>query len=93
VTWNKGDEFKITDGYPCMDQIGRVPGYETVNGCKVQKRDPIYGWNNTFDGKPWNFGIYRSPGEKFMKEGRDYVSSRRPGYMPYVYPHPLARVK
>ena len=90
-TWKKGDAFKITDGYPCFDQIGRGPGTEVVEGCTVQKHEPVYGWNNTFDGKPWDFAIYRSPGEKFMQEGRDYISGQKPGYKPYQYPHPLQR--
>jgi hypothetical protein len=49
--WNSGDSYKITNGYPCRDQIGR--GYDATQwendpvGTYTQVLMPAYSWNNT----------------------------------------------
>jgi hypothetical protein len=74
-------------GYRCVDQpgsgtsrllSGAVPTATPVNNTL----DPIYIWdNNPNSGSSQSFHIMR---------GRDYiVGEARPGYTPYVYPHPL----
>ena len=78
-------------GYPGRDQPGRGPG---------QVLEPIYIWNIWNDknmtigasngGDPSNcngLGI-----ENYIREGRDFIDNGtvpKPGYTPYVYPHPL----
>ena len=42
----------------------------------------------TLDGKDVDIGV--STGTQHIEEGRDYFNdTRRPGYEPLVYPHPL----
>jgi len=71
------------EGYPCQDQIGRG-----VNQTLV----PIYQWDNTLDGNSvtiTNNG--QCPTEYVhIQANRDYYdNTQKPGYTPYVYPHPL----
>jgi hypothetical protein len=63
--------------YPAIDQIGNP--------------DDLYIWNNVSSGDsvflyPTSnpFGI-----DYWLKSGRDYFTTAKPGYMPYTYPHPL----
>lgn len=61
------------EGYPCLDQI---------NG--------LYVWDNLDDGVlapiyVENSGAVRS----HVVENRDFFAESKPGYTPYVYPHPL----
>jgi hypothetical protein len=78
--------------WPAIHQVGQ--GY---NDSLVL--DPVYIWGNT-DGTSYNNpGItewaFRDCGndlvsESFIQEGRDYyVNTPKPGYTPYIYPHPL----
>ena len=67
-------------GYPAKYQIGR--GLNQVS-------DPAYIWNNT------RIDIYPNGGDappqpNMVLANRDYYQSQRPGYTPFVYPHPLA---
>ena len=73
-------------GYPGRDQ----PGFTTG-----QVSSPIYIWNQSPDvgvgtwagGNPADEALLAT----FIVEGRDYVrNTPRPGYTPYVYPHPRA---
>lgn len=75
-----------TGGYPCRDQPGIGPG---------QVSAPIYAWNNTGMGiAAWNMG---DPGncnglgiDNYIALNRDYFpNTQKPGYTPYIYPHPL----
>lgn len=48
--------------------------------------DPCYQWNNTKNGVPitnWNNS------NSWIVEGRDFFNTAKPGYTPYIYPHPL----
>ncbi len=76
--------------YPVPRQIGQNhngTGYFT---------DPVYVWGNNKTpsmGLGWGWG---NPcgfaWDDFVREGRDYVLGvAKPGYTPYVYPHPLAQ--
>lgn len=53
--------------------------------CKDQIRE-LYIWNNTTNGKKTD--IYNQH-PNIIKEGRDYFLHEKPGYKPYLYPHPL----
>lgn len=93
-TWEPGDVFKITNGYPALDQVGRTIGTEEALGLKVQKSEPLYGWNNLVDGKTKvPFVVGDAVCEEHLKEGRDFFSDKpKPGYKPFPYPHPLQSV-
>ncbi|OGS28022.1 MAG: hypothetical protein A2297_02910 [Elusimicrobia bacterium RIFOXYB2_FULL_48_7] len=100
--WNNGDNFKITNGYPCMDQIGR--GSDADND-GIQEPAPSYQWDNTIDGSNLTFMkragddcMVGAAGGAAMLAGRDYYdctskadaeSHGLPAYTPYVYPHPM----
>ncbi|MBD3343456.1 MAG: hypothetical protein GF401_00165 [Chitinivibrionales bacterium] len=93
--WNRCDGTSPVDGnedetgYPCLDQIGRSTD---------QSLEPLYEWNNTINGKDADIDVINpwkceNPSmDDHIKEGRDfYTNTRRPGYSPYPYPHPLTR--
>jgi len=76
--------------YPVPRQIG-----QNYNGTSYFT-DPVYIWGNdrTPDmGLGWSWGnpcglVWND----FVREGRDYVlGTAKPGYSPYVYPHPLTQ--
>lgn len=82
-------------GWPCLDQIGRGTG-QYPN----QPAVPLYVWNNgsalacsTGTGSGCNNNItMTSDGDAHVQAGRDYINNGttpKPGYTPYVYPHPL----
>ena len=50
----------------------------------------IYIWGNHITGGPSEPQVDKT-GIGFIKAGRDYFTEPRPGYVPYPYPHPLAR--
>jgi hypothetical protein len=68
---------KPLSSYPALDQIGNP--------------HPLYIWNNISSGD----ALYKNPTtdpqgiDYWLQEGRDYVMGPKPGYTPYVYPHPL----
>lgn len=82
-------------GYPCLDQVGRgqsslISGY-TPNpvGWPNQVSEPLYIWGNTWSEVPNNPGEQVSVQHEVIQPNRDYFLIARPGYMPYIYPHPL----
>lgn len=78
---NPIDGNEEPNGYPARDQIGRSTR---------QVLEPLYEWNNTLDGK--DADVHVSTGAQHIKEDRDFFNdTRRPGYKPYPYPHPLSR--
>ncbi len=91
-----------TLGWPCRDQIGRGQDSVATPCCVVpttpQASEPAYLWNNTKSGVNAvpliaNCGSAVKPGGSCadIVAGRDYLlGTPRPGYVPYVYPHPLA---
>ena len=77
-------------GWPCKDQIGRGTH---------QSSEPFYEWNNTENGSDvdvtvfnnWTGCLNPQPSDH-VKENRDYYNDTpKPGYTPYVYPHPLTK--
>jgi hypothetical protein len=78
----------VYKGWPCKDQIGRGAH---------QNSEPFYEWNNTKNGSDVDVTVYNNwigctdpqPSDH-VQEGRDYFNDTpKPGYTPYVYPHPL----
>jgi hypothetical protein len=95
--WGMCDGLGLWDGnqqggYPCLDQIGRGAG-NLISGdapgplaWPQQASEPLYQWNNTFNGGPVNASSQNSS----IQVSRDYFNNvAKPGYAPYTYPHPL----
>lgn len=55
--------------------------------CVDQIRE-LYIWNNTLNGKPVNIKV-RHPA--IIQTDRDYFLMKKPGYKPFIYPHPLTK--
>jgi len=63
--------------YPCKDQIYG-----------------LYIWNNTHNGSLVTAGIHdEGLVSEHVQEGRDYFHMEKPGYTPYIYPHPLTAIE
>jgi len=65
--------YEEDSGYPATYQIGRG---------KNQVADPAYVWGN-------DASLSVGSGSSNVQAGRDFLLSPKPGYKPYVYPHPL----
>jgi hypothetical protein len=63
--------------YPALDQIGNP--------------DDLYIWNNISSGDQTYLNPTSDPHGigYWLKSGRDYFTTSKPGYKPYTYPHPL----
>jgi hypothetical protein len=72
--------------YPGKDQPGFAP-----NGSGGQMSAPIYEWNNAINLAPHTATGGTCAAESTMVQAnRDYfMSTAKPGYVPYTYPHPL----
>ena len=99
MTFKTGDKFAICRVMTALDQCGRGKGAllsggdgqsaPTPSRWPVEALDPIYAWGNTLNGMAAPI-ISRYP---TVQEGRDYFNDRaKPGYKPYVYPHPLVTI-
>jgi hypothetical protein len=80
-----GDLITGGDTSPVNSTTGtRSWVHQTVEGC--------YSWNNIHlaSGRHINFTMHPESGQSLLQEGRDFFSDTvKPGYTPYVYPHPL----
>lgn len=89
------DGNELANGYPCRDQIGRGTdaGPWSSGQLPPQSLNPAYIWNNAINGGPLGVSVI-SGADIHIKSGRDFFvnSGSKPGYAPYAYPHPLARV-
>jgi hypothetical protein len=73
-------------GWRCQYQIGTL--YEGASAISY----PLYIWNNTIINGNGSNGMVVTGGENHVKAGRDYFNNvTRPGYVPYIYPHPLTQ--
>lgn len=90
--WDTGDQYKITNGYPCRDQIGRSTDeylWTDETPYPPQDHKPAYSWNNKYNGDDVNFNIHNNC-QVHIQPGRDYFDNvQKPGYSPFTYPHPL----
>lgn len=90
--WDTGDHFKITNGYPSRDQIGRSTDeymWTDETPYPPQNHEPAYSWNNEHEGDDVNFSVHNNC-HVHIQPGRDYFDNvQKPGYSPYTYPHPL----
>ena len=82
-TWQNGDSFHLSIGYPAREGFGRGQ-YGVL--------DPIYAWNNTFKGITAGHITLTNYGGNSLaitQEGRDFYNSAKPGHTDYACPHPL----
>src|SRR4030095_9864651 len=96
LTFNRGDTYQIWRIAHSLDQPGLGKG-DLLTGLPGvpakwpnQATEPCYSWNNTAleDGAARDL----SSTQPSIKEGRDFFNgTRKPGYKPYIYPHPLAK--
>jgi hypothetical protein len=63
------------------EDSGYPAAYQVGRG-KNQALEPAYIWGNS--------GMSIQVGEGSIQAGRDYYTTSKPGYSPYVYPHPLS---
>jgi hypothetical protein len=76
-----------SNGYPCLDQIGVV---FDANGGQGYAFQPLYEWGNTLNGVDLDARVAQHNASIHIKQGRDFFNDMvRPGYTPYIYPHPL----
>lgn len=105
LTFNAGDTFQIRRVYAALDQPGRGSGdllqdeglgangiLVTINAATgiaswpQEALEGIYAWGNTVNGGSASLSSYYPS----IEEGRDfYNNTPKPGYTPFVYPHPL----
>jgi hypothetical protein len=102
LTFNYGDGFAIYKLLAALDQPGRGQGDLISGGDDFpvntatnlaswahQALEPIYSWNNTYNGIWLNVSAGLTP-YPTIKENRDFYNhTPKPGYRPYIYPHPL----
>jgi hypothetical protein len=103
MSFNKGDRFEIRKLLIALDQPGRGKGDLIAGGndnpintttksasWAHQALEPVYSWNNTYEGTT-NVNVSNGePPYPTLKENRDfYNDTAMPGYKSYTYPHPL----
>jgi hypothetical protein len=85
---NPLDGNEEENGYPCLDQIGRSTDYGPGDQYHPQKLDPLYSWNNMFNGLEQGLAVHNNTGHH-IKEGRDFINFEyKPEYVFYPFPHP-----
>jgi hypothetical protein len=99
-TWGQCDGTNGFDGnqgpqvgYPCLDQVGRGMGVLMQRDATTRlpmsrawpenTLEPLYVWGNILNGS--KVGSQHS----VILRGRDFIEGPKPGYKPFVYPHPL----
>jgi hypothetical protein len=89
------DGNEDASGYPARDQIGRSTDawlWTESNPYPTQTLDPMYQWNNLYNGSEIEVYVHNNCGIH-IKKNRDYYDNiAKPGYTPYEYPHPLIKV-
>lgn len=90
--WDTGDEYHITNGWPCSDQPGRGPNWAV---------EPVYQWDNIGSFSLYEL-LYSSTCANsvelpaptgYIVSGRDfYNGTAKPDYVPAAYPHPFNRI-
>jgi len=94
VSFNTGNSYQLRKVIKCLDAPGAgkggllVGGSDTVAptpaGWPNQVDEPIYYWANTGVTNTSTSGYYN------IVSGRDFTNAPLAGYVPLVYPHPLA---
>lgn len=80
--WDSGDTYRISDGYPCRDQLGRV--YDATQwddsplGSYTQDLRPLYVWGNSENGSSKNTVNPQNPTylDTRIINNRDYYTAQ-----------------
>jgi len=90
--WVPGNHYEIRKVASSLDTIGAGPGDYLGGGANPtprllnQTNEPYYIWNNTLNGS----AVAGSGGGEINSGWFvNFVNATKPGYTPYVYPHPL----
>lgn len=102
---NPWDQNSDPIGYAAIDQVGRGMALDGIRGNPpINQRsgtatwprnqlEPVYVWSNNWTPVPNNPGSYISQNQSpSIVIGRDIINNGntpKPGYTPFVYPHPL----
>lgn len=90
--WDKCASSWDQSAERCIDQTGLGKG-ALLSGDSPQPRwlgqvsEPAYDWDNLLNGSP---SPAASSMPNIIRENRDFIHARKPGYTPYRYPHPLS---
>jgi hypothetical protein len=78
--WDAGDTYRITDGYPCRDQLGRVyddPQWDVSPlGAYAQELRPMYVWGNSEDGAAKDSVVPTAGSATKIISNRDYYTQQ-----------------
>ncbi len=84
--WDAGDSYRISDGYPCRDQIGHTylddaPQFDNYDGGgnvvnNVQPLKPMYVWNNQRNGTANNIVTVIGDSGRHIINNRDYFTQQ-----------------
>jgi hypothetical protein len=95
VNWATGNQYRIHKALTILDQPGRGKGDLLTGdppfpvGWPHQEQEPCYSWNNVYTPTGAHLNFVLGHGST-IQEGRDFFNDTpMPGYVPYVYPHPL----
>ncbi len=98
LVFNIGDNYEIRKAKSCIDQPGRgqglmmtgkTPVLESTGqpGWPQNQLDPVYEWNDSSPDGSTKISIGHGAN---LHEGIDFFNNtKKPGYTPYIYPHPL----
>jgi hypothetical protein len=101
---NPWDENIDPVGHACLDQVGRGLCLDQIRGSSPinqrtrtaawprQQAEPFYVWSNNWTPVPRNPGDYIVANQATIRIGQDIIdngNAPKPGYTPFVYPHPL----
>ena len=94
ATWQAGDQYQIHKVLVALDQPGRGAGdliNTVIPAWPHQQLEPCYEWNDIYTPTGIHLNMTQAVGAwAVLQEGRDFYNTPKPGYTPYVYPHPLA---
>ena len=94
ATWQAGDQYQIHKVLVALDQPGRGAGdliNTAIPAWPHQQLEPCYEWNDIYTPTGIHLNMTQAIGAwAVLQEGRDFYNMPKPGYMAYVYPHPLA---
>jgi hypothetical protein len=88
-----GDRFEIRRVIQSLDMVGASTGELLSGGSPTprwlkQSIEPVYIWNNTINGQN---KVPVATAHPPITEGVHFVNNRsKPGYKPFVYPHPIS---
>jgi hypothetical protein len=103
VVWATGNQYQIHNVLVAIDQPCRGQGDLLVGDPPINSRtgtaawphqalEPIYSWNDIYapSGAHINVHLPETRPAHLILTGRDFFNNTpMPGYVPYVYPHPL----